>query len=123
MGVQRRSRSVGPDLIGVRVARRFVVAAMNYWHVVATDDIALVTSELVTNALMHAEGPVRISIERNDQAFRFEVSDGSAIMPLVREVTAESPHGRGMRIVELMVDRWGADTRPGGKTVWAEIDR
>jgi anti-sigma regulatory factor (Ser/Thr protein kinase) len=118
----RRSSEVGPDLADVRSARRFVLAALEEWGVEAVDEIAIVASELVTNALMHAHGQVEVAVQRNDHAVRLEVSDGSALVPIIREVTNQETTGRGMRIVEQLTDRWGADAGPGGKTVWVEID-
>jgi anti-sigma regulatory factor (Ser/Thr protein kinase) len=119
----RRSSEVGPQLSGVRSARRFVAAALQEWGVAAVDDILVVVSEMVTNALTHGEGPVGVVIECRDASVRFEVSDGSAVMPMARQVLADAPSGRGMRIVETLADRWGADLRPPGKTVWVEFDR
>lgn len=119
----RRTSEFGPETSDVRSARRFVVAALEEWGVPASEELAIVASEIVTNALLHAHGPVEIAIECSEAAMRFEVSDGSAILPIVREVTAAETAGRGMRIVEQLVDRWGADVRPEGKTVWVELDR
>src|SRR4051812_507924 len=103
---------VGPQLSGVRLARRFVAAALEEWGAPGADDVVVVVSEMVTNALTHGDGPVEVAIERRDGSVRFEVSDGSSVMPMVRQVTADAPSGRGMRIVELLADRWGADVRP-----------
>jgi anti-sigma regulatory factor (Ser/Thr protein kinase) len=119
----RRSSEVGPQLSGVRSARRFVASALEEWGARPTEDIVVVVSEMVTNALTHGRGQVRVVVERRDGSVRFEVSDGSAVMPMVRQVAAEAPSGRGMRIVEQLADRWGAEVHPEGKTVWVEFDR
>jgi anti-sigma regulatory factor (Ser/Thr protein kinase) len=118
----RRSSEVGPQLSGVRSARQFVAAALEEWGAAPVDDIVVVVSEMVMNALTHGDGPVQVVIERREGSVRFEVADGSSVMPMVREVT-DAPSGRGVRIVEVLADRWGVDVRPEGKAVWVEFDR
>lgn len=105
------------------VARRFVLAALDAWGVPGRDDVALVTSELVTNALDHASHPVTVAVQKTARRLRLEVSDGSAILPIVRELSRDSPRGRGMYLVQELTSDWGAEPRPdGGKTVWVEFD-
>lgn len=119
----RRTTDVGPDIADVRSARRFVAAALEEWKVARAEDLKIVASELVTNALLHAKSPVTVTIELLDHAVRLEVSDGSAVLPVIAEIEDGATRGRGMRIVEQLVDRWGADLVDGGKQVWVEADR
>jgi len=71
----------------------------------------------------HASHPVTVTIVRDDQRLRLEVSDGSAILPVIRELDHQRRNGRGMHLVEQLTTRWGAECHPdGGKTVWVEFD-
>lgn len=86
------------------------------------EELAIVTSELVTNALLHAAAPVTVTVELRGPALRLEVADGSSVLPAIAEIEDVSTRGRGMRIVEQLVDRWGADLVGDGKRVWVEAD-
>ncbi len=119
----RRTIDIGPDAWNAAVARRFVIGTLDEWNLPERDDVAIVTSELVTNALEHASHPITLAIERDASRLRLEVSDGSAVLPIVRELDRERPNGRGMFIVQHLTTDWGAESRPGGgKTVWVEFD-
>ena len=118
----RRTADVGPELEDVRTARRFVSSTLDEWGIPGRDDVALVTSELVTNALTHASHPVALAIQRDEHCLRLEVSNGSAIIPVIRELDPARPGGRGMAIVQSLTTAWGAVSSPGGgKTVWVEF--
>src|SRR4051794_27555067 len=88
------------------------------------DAAILITSEVVTNALVHSGGPtqVRASIRPADGMFRVEADDSSISLP--GTPVEPSPHGgRGLMIVDQLATRWGVEPRlPVGKTVWVEID-
>ncbi|MEU9478662.1 SpoIIE family protein phosphatase [Streptomyces sp. NPDC048191] len=79
----------------------------------------LVVSELVTNAIRHAEGPVRLRLIRG-RALICEVSDGSATAPHLRHPRATDEGGRGLLLVSQFSERWGTRFAPGGKVIWAE---
>jgi anti-sigma regulatory factor (Ser/Thr protein kinase) len=91
-----------------------------------TDDaenarVALVVTELVTNAVHHCGAAPLFTVECNGAWIRVEVYDDGPGRPVVRELDAEATSGRGLALVEAVADRWGVDDAPGGKTVWAEI--
>ncbi|MEV6113763.1 SpoIIE family protein phosphatase [Streptomyces sp. NPDC052109] len=79
----------------------------------------LVVSELVTNAIRHAEGPVRLRLIRG-RALICEVYDGSATAPHLRHPRATDEGGRGLLLVSQFTERWGTRFAPGGKVIWAE---
>lgn len=88
-----------------------------------TFDAELVASELVTNVIRHAQTELVVSLEIIADKLRIEVIDGSAIVPAVRDQSTDldGTGGAGLRLVETASERWGADQRPNGKVVWAEI--
>ncbi len=104
------------------IARRHTVAFLQQHALDAcTDDAALIVTELVTNAVLHGDEPIRLGLEVGD-VLRIEVFDGDHRTR--RVVTAASPGvtgGRGLQIVGTLADRWGVTTAPVGKLVWAEI--
>ncbi|AOR35680.1 protein phosphatase [Streptomyces fodineus] len=79
----------------------------------------LVVSELVTNAIRHAEGPIRLRLIR-DRALICEVSDCSATAPHLRHPRVTDEGGRGLLLVSQFNQRWGTRFVPGGKVIWAE---
>ncbi|MGK5730553.1 SpoIIE family protein phosphatase [Streptomyces sp. URMC 124] len=79
----------------------------------------LILSELVTNAIRHASGPVRVRLVR-DRALICEVADGSSTSPHLRYAAAEDEGGRGLFLVAQLAERWGTRYTPEGKVIWAE---
>lgn len=89
--------------------------------------VVLLTSQLVTNAVVHGLGPVQLMLIDNGPRLRVEVSDGEAeSLPLApRRPAPVDPSGRGLLIIDRLADRWGCRPRltPPGKTVWFELRR
>jgi anti-sigma regulatory factor (Ser/Thr protein kinase) len=108
----------------VGAARRFVAASMRRHHALPeTIDVAvLLTSELVTNALIHAGSRVELSVLVGDAGFRIEVGDQSSVDARPREVAFDDLSGRGLHIVDAMSSRWGSGPSGNGKRVWFELD-
>ncbi len=82
----------------------------------------LITSELVTNAVRHAETSVTVSVDLAAERVRVEVRDLSEQLPVKADVTAAHDGGWGLHIVERLSSRWGHVPHGGGKTVWCEVD-
>ena len=81
----------------------------------------IIASELVTNAVLHGEGPPRLRITRSARRLRLEVvDDGSGQAPAIRDEGAEATAGQGLSVVEGLSVRWGAFE--GTTHVWAELD-
>ncbi|MFD7505193.1 SpoIIE family protein phosphatase [Streptomyces sp. NPDC059850] len=80
----------------------------------------LVLSELITNAIRHATGPIRLQLLR-DRALICEVSDTSSTSPHLRYATPIDEGGRGLFLVAQFAERWGTRYIPGGKVIWAEL--
>ncbi|WP_436790151.1 SpoIIE family protein phosphatase [Yinghuangia sp. YIM S10712] len=79
----------------------------------------LVASELVTNAIRHATGPIRLRLIR-DRALICEISDGSSTSPRLRRARNEDEGGRGLFLVSQLTDRWGTRYTSDGKVIWTE---
>ncbi|MEU9122623.1 SpoIIE family protein phosphatase [Streptomyces sp. NPDC048506] len=79
----------------------------------------LVVSELVTNAVRHASGPLHLRLLR-DLHLLTEVSDTGHTSPHLRHAASDDEGGRGLFIVAQLVQRWGTRYTPYGKTIWTE---
>lgn len=114
------------DLNGVKAAREFVRKCLEGWELdVAADDMELMTSEVVTNALIHADSDVELRLRQYRDRVRLEVRDSDVTPPIPSSLSAseeESPqaeHGRGLLIVEALGE-WGSSPSGRGKVVWCE---
>lgn len=85
------------------------------------DAATLLVSEVVTNALLHAGTDIHVAAEVTDEGLRVEVADGSSHLPVLRSYPATAGTGRGMVMLESMVDDWGVSRNRDGKTVWFEL--
>jgi anti-sigma regulatory factor (Ser/Thr protein kinase) len=82
--------------------------------------VALLVSELCTNAVVHAGTSFELMIERSRDGVRVQVTDGAGGTPRPRDAGDDELHGRGLRIVEELSDDWGSTVLPGrGTAVWA----
>jgi anti-sigma regulatory factor (Ser/Thr protein kinase) len=85
----------------------------------ALDDVKIVATELVNNAVVHGAGEVALSIAADDAVARVSVrSDGVSAIPTLHRRVPGVRGGWGMRIVDHLAIRWGA-IEPG--TVWADL--
>ncbi len=110
-----------PD--AVMHARRFTGRTLRTWGVTEEMDVALlVVSELVTNAIAHTQGEVRLDLTLAADRLRIAVNDASPRAPVKpASVDWEATGGRGLLLVEAMSASWGSVPLSGGKQVWSEI--
>ena len=87
------------------------------------DLAALLVSELVGNAVLHATPPATLTCTCRDSSLRLEVADSSPHAPHLGAAGLSDTGGRGMRLVETLSSRWGVEVTDRGKLVWVEIDR
>ncbi|WP_241002426.1 ATP-binding protein [Streptomyces sp. CB01881] len=137
--------TLAPRYEAVRTARDFARTALQRWGLDELfDDVALVASELVTNALRHAIGarpaaagsalddydfpvqptadgrlPIRISLVHRAPQVVCAVSDPSSIGPVAREADFVAESGRGLHLVDSFSRSWGWHPLGSGKVVWA----
>ncbi|WRQ81434.1 SpoIIE family protein phosphatase [Streptomyces sp. MUM 178J] len=108
------------ELTAVGQARSLTTEQLDAWDL---EDLAftaeLIVSELVTNAIRHASGPVSLRLIR-DVNLIFEVSDGSHTSPHLRRAHTNDEGGRGLFLVAQFAQRWGTRYTTDGKTIWAE---
>ena len=105
-----------------RRARLFVDEVLHRWRRDgAIERTALIASELVTNAVHHAETEVVVVIEARDGGIYLEVLDHGPGLPRFIDVGDDRPRGRGLPIVEALASSWGVRSVEGGKGVWAEV--
>jgi anti-sigma regulatory factor (Ser/Thr protein kinase) len=84
--------------------------------------VALLVSELATNAVVHARTPFRVTVKMRSDLVRVEVSDQAAgDLPVPSDVAPDVEGGRGLLFVDWLADRWGYSATAGGKTVWFEL--
>lgn len=94
------------------------------WRVTGSrlEDAALVLSELVGNAVRHAEGPsLQVRLRRSGEVLRIAVHDDSPMPPVPRQASPADDSGRGMHIVDALSSSWGWEPRANGKVVWADV--
>ncbi|MFJ4984447.1 ATP-binding SpoIIE family protein phosphatase [Streptomyces sp. NPDC088732] len=109
------------DPAAVSAARRHVTAQLTDWGLDdATPTTVLIVSELVTNAIRHAQPPLHLRLIRCDACLTCEVTDGSTTTPHLRRARTLDEGGRGLFIVAQLTCRWGTRHHAHGKTIWAE---
>ncbi|MEO3839468.1 MULTISPECIES: SpoIIE family protein phosphatase [unclassified Streptomyces] len=108
------------ELTAVGQARSLTTEQLAAWHL---EDLAftagLIVSELVTNAIRHASGPISLRLIR-DVNLILEVSDGSSTSPHLRQAQVDDEGGRGLFLVAQFAQGWGTRYTADGKTIWAE---
>jgi anti-sigma regulatory factor (Ser/Thr protein kinase) len=111
----------------VQMARFYVRAALGYHDLGDyVENIELVTSELVTNAIAHASAhAINLELIRLEgpRAVEVIVTDSSPRPPVRLDPTDDAQHGRGLHIVEALSTRWGWIPRGSGKAVFAIFTR
>ena len=109
------------------MARDLARRALVGWpHPDAVDTVVLLTSEVVTNAIVHG-GPhepgeeLTVEVSHSDGWARVNVTDGSSRKPVIAEKWTDDLAGRGMLIVDELASAWGYESLLSGKVVWFEV--
>jgi len=113
----RSTLAADPRCVGE--ARRLTHSTLDDWGLESLDDTAaLLVSELMTNALLHARSAVEMVLSSVPAGLRVDVCDSSPLPPRVRHFRADSGTGRGVRLLDTLATEWGVDPTPVGKCVW-----
>ena len=122
MDVTALEHAMGCDVDAVPQARRFAAEALRDADPSVVDDVELVVSELVTNALLHGAAPVLLRLSTLAGRVRIEVEDSGRDLPVRMRGDAEAMTGRGLSLVARLASGWGVEPAQGrGKVVWAEL--
>ncbi|MEU6346425.1 SpoIIE family protein phosphatase [Streptomyces sp. NPDC046977] len=111
---------VPDDPAAVSALRCAITRRLRAWDLdELTFTTELIASELITNALRHAQGPVQARLVR-DRALVFEVADASGTSPRLRRAATTDEGGRGIFMVAQLCRRWGTRYTEQGKVIWTE---
>jgi anti-sigma regulatory factor (Ser/Thr protein kinase) len=109
------------DVASSSAARQFVHAALAQESEDLRSDASLLVSEVVTNAVLHASGPVGIEVLHKDGTYRVVVSDRSKTPPAEKGYQRDDATGRGMQLLECLAAAWGCKRTSTGKIVWFDL--
>lgn len=111
-----------PQAASAGRARRFVADALIAADARdAVDVAALLVTELVANAVLHAGGDLGVRVACGNGSVRVEVADGSPAVPRPQEQSSEATTGRGLLLVDALAADWGVRRNGSGKVVWFEL--
>jgi anti-sigma regulatory factor (Ser/Thr protein kinase) len=121
---QVASLTIPPDPGTVSAVRARTAELIEGWTTPERMDRAsLLVSELVTNAIRHAGGQVRVRMRRGSRTISVEVADNDTRVPRPRRAAGTDEGGRGLQLVDALADRWGVRPTGEGKVVWFELRR
>lgn len=113
---------LAPDSESVREAQDTVLEFCAQQELDAARDVAvLLTSELVTNVVLHARTEFELRVAVRPDRLRVEVCDMIPAPPTIRVAAPDDFSGRGLGLLAALAGRWGVDTGPDGKSVWFEL--
>jgi len=111
-----------PESSSVPRARRLARGRLADWGLDEQSEVTeLLISELVTNAVRHTEGPLRLALSSRRGTLRCEIEDTHPALPLMCRADLEDEGGRGLHMVDLLSRHWGCGRTAMGKVVWFEL--
>lgn len=87
------------------------------------EDLKLIVSELVTNAVRYGRPPVRVAVAADERTVTVTVADDDPTRPVARPADDDAEGGRGLLLIELLAADHGVRDQPPGKAVWAALTR
>ncbi|MEO6317892.1 MAG: ATP-binding protein [Acidimicrobiales bacterium] len=113
-----------PDDTSPADARLFVTHWARTWgYRSLIPAAALLTSELATNAVVHAAEDFEVEVANTGHGIHVAVTDPSTAQAAMVQASEVTEHGRGLRVVDAVASSWGVDRMDGsGKSVWFELD-
>jgi anti-sigma regulatory factor (Ser/Thr protein kinase) len=113
----------GPPAHLLPDTRERVAVVLAEWGLTgeAVEPTLLVVTELLSNAIEHARGPGRLSLELADDTVHVQVRDDAPEEPHLQSPDPLGTRGRGLQLVDALSSRWGWTDDSPGKVVWAEV--
>jgi GAF domain-containing protein/anti-sigma regulatory factor (Ser/Thr protein kinase) len=110
-----------PVVKSTPVARHWIAAHLRELPADVSSCAALLTSELVTNAVLHAATPMCVTLHVLPDRIRVDVADGNASLPAIKDYGRDAATGRGLTLFNTLASDWGVQAVDGGKIVWFEL--
>jgi GAF domain-containing protein/anti-sigma regulatory factor (Ser/Thr protein kinase) len=110
-----------PVVESTPIARHWVAAHLRDLPSDVSGCAALLTSELVTNAVLHAATPMCVTLHILTDRIRVDVADGNPSFPAIKEYGRDAATGRGLTLFNTLASDWGVQAVEGGKIVWFEV--
>jgi PAS domain S-box-containing protein len=114
---------VEPTVGAVGEVRALLRLLLQSWRMpeLLETDIVLLTSELITNSVVHAGTITDVTVRYDGEVVRVAARDRSHATPAMSSQSPEAEGGRGVWLVQSLASGWGVDPLPDGKRVWFEV--
>ena len=118
---------LSPTATAPAAARAYVRDVLDYWRLAlpgqdVIDRAELLADELVTNAVLHAQTPVRLRLKLHGDLLSIGVLDDSPRLLRLVPHDPDAESGRGLRLIDELASAWGVRPHPdGGKVVWCTL--
>ena len=125
MTVRTETILLRPEARSAAEARRFTRRICEEAGLAAAtcDTAVLLTSETVTNAIVHGHSEVRLTVRVGAAGdVRIETGDDNSRHPVLQPVDADALDGRGVALLEAAASSWGVTDEDYGKIVWFELE-
>ncbi|MBC3843608.1 ATP-binding protein [Streptacidiphilus sp. 4-A2] len=120
-----RGFRVEPAAYAVSAARRLITDTVASWELPLSEsdlcDVELLSSELITNAVVHTAAACAVCVRWTGERLRVEVTDSEPALPAPASPDLAAQQGRGLLLVAALAASWGAEPDPAGKRVWFEV--
>jgi hypothetical protein len=110
-----------PIVESTPMARHWITQRLRDLPAEVSECAALLTSELVTNAVLHAATPFTVTLHLMTDRIRVDVADGSPVPPSIKDYATDAATGRGLTLFNTLASDWGVQPVIGGKIVWFEL--
>jgi anti-sigma regulatory factor (Ser/Thr protein kinase) len=111
-----------PAAESLRISREAVRPTLTSVDPESVELAAILTDEVVANAIKHGEPPIELALGGGDDRIEVAVTDRGAELPVLRTPEPAAQSGRRMRIVALLSDEWRVEELPRGKRIWFRLD-